>query len=676
MGAGRGAGRGNLESVRRACRTLFFMVIMVGSLFVSSAPLLVCIADICTVFSAFTCCTSCFSFRVDWAIYSFRGSLVDIPLLSIARSLAAFVAYTICGTPSLCHGPYLGITLVFGIATTAFLSAKVCFYGNFESPLGSPVAIPESSNRLALPLLLISSAVFALVHIFVAYKARCHARRKLCFERTDPEGGSVCKISINGYPRNPRASSPPLFRKIDLESNFVANPQQDDDIDIPARMLADVDSLFMDCKGLVVHYKITEGNSPSSQAPSSNTYDSINNYGISSSISSPSFSTVWNPLVRAPTTGSLFSSSVHTPLLSSHSSFKSSSQSGTPSDLNGWPAIMQDTQRGMSEGLGLPSLPSSNGNGDCSNARTTGVVFLHGFGGGVFSWRHVMSTVAREVGCRVVAFDRPGWGLTSRPRRSEWEQKGLPNPYDLHTQVDLLFAFCQELGLTSVVLVGHADGGLLALMAAARALKSKDSIQLEVKGLVLLGVSLAREVVPSFARVLLHTSLGRHMLRPLLRSEIGQVTTRRAWHDTSKLTSETLDLYKAPLHVEGWDKALSEVSKTSMVTAVLSTSSAAELVRCVGNLPALIVAGVQDRLVPLKAAQSLTSQLPNSRFIAIPGCGHLPHEECPGALLAAMVPFISRELDDEARYTLSRKERTLSDPFSDRTTNMLTDPFR
>jgi pimeloyl-ACP methyl ester carboxylesterase len=33
------------------------------------------------------------------------------------------------------------------------------------------------------------------------------------------------------------------------------------------------------------------------------------------------------------------------------------------------------------------------------------------------------------------------------------------------------------LGLTSVVLVGHSDGGLLALMAAAKALKSRDSIQ-------------------------------------------------------------------------------------------------------------------------------------------------------------------------------------------------------
>jgi hypothetical protein len=69
-------------------------------------------------------------------------------------------------------------------------------------------------------------------------------------------------------------------------------------------------------------------------------------------------------------------------------------------------------------------------------------------------------------------------------------------------------------------------------------------MQVEVKGLVLVGVSLSQEVVPPFARVLLHTSLARHMLRPLLRSEIGQVMTRRAWHDASKLTSETLDLYK------------------------------------------------------------------------------------------------------------------------------------
>lgn len=69
-------------------------------------------------------------------------------------------------------------------------------------------------------------------------------------------------------------------------------------------------------------------------------------------------------------------------------------------------------------------------------------------------------------------------------------------------------------------------------------------MQVRVEGVVLVGVSFDKETVSSTARVLLQTRLGRHMLRPLLRSEIAQVTTRRAWHDASKLTSETLDFYK------------------------------------------------------------------------------------------------------------------------------------
>lgn len=60
-----------------------------------------------------------------------------------------------------------------------------------------------------------------------------------------------------------------------------------------------------------------------------------------------------------------------------------------------------------------------------------------------------------------------------------------------------------------------------------------------------MGVSLSRELVPAFARVLLRTSLGKkHLVRPLLRTEITQVVNRRAWYDTTKLTTEVLSLYK------------------------------------------------------------------------------------------------------------------------------------
>ena len=105
---------------------------------------------------------------------------------------------------------------------------------------------------------------------------------------------------------------------------------------------------------------------------------------------------------------------------------------------------------------------------DLERNENVGVVLVHGFGGGVFSWRHVMGELSLQLGCRVVAYDRPGWGLTSRLVQKDWEERNLPNPYKLESQVDLLLSFCTEMGFSSVVLVGHDDGGLLALKAAER----------------------------------------------------------------------------------------------------------------------------------------------------------------------------------------------------------------
>ena len=62
---------------------------------------------------------------------------------------------------------------------------------------------------------------------------------------------------------------------------------------------------------------------------------------------------------------------------------------------------------------------------------------------------------------------------------------------------------------------------------------------------MLLSADLSRDVVPAFARILLRTSLGKkHLVRPLLRTEITQVVNRRAWYDATKLTTDVLKLYK------------------------------------------------------------------------------------------------------------------------------------
>jgi hypothetical protein len=50
----------------------------------------------------------------------------------------------------------------------AFLSAKAGLYNTFDTRTGiSPVAAVEGQHHLGFPLLLISSCVFALVHIVV-----------------------------------------------------------------------------------------------------------------------------------------------------------------------------------------------------------------------------------------------------------------------------------------------------------------------------------------------------------------------------------------------------------------------------------------------------------------------------------------------------------------------------
>ncbi|EFJ14625.1 hypothetical protein SELMODRAFT_423328 [Selaginella moellendorffii] len=49
-----------------------------------------------------------------------------------------------------------------------------------------------------------------------------------------------------------------------------------------------------------------------------------------------------------------------------------------------------------------------------------------------------------------------------------------------NSQVDLLLSFCQQLKFSSVVLVGHDDSGLLALMAAANILTTLSPTQIAV----------------------------------------------------------------------------------------------------------------------------------------------------------------------------------------------------
>ena len=56
-------------------------------------------------------------------------------------------------------------------------------------------------------------------------------------------------------------------------------------------------------------------------------------------------------------------------------------------------------------------------------------------------------------------------GLTSRPA----QRNANTNRYSLEAQADLVLHLCSACGVKQVLLAGHSDGALLALMAAAAA---------------------------------------------------------------------------------------------------------------------------------------------------------------------------------------------------------------
>ncbi|KAH7565114.1 hypothetical protein JRO89_XS09G0136400 [Xanthoceras sorbifolium] len=667
-----------LEKTRRIVRTVFFMVAMVASLMVSSLPVLVAVGDVlvpCVLISSFTC-VNCYGFKEHLRRYHFKSSLTDIPLVSVIRSLIITCmiviyqsttaisisfdfllfklcvgytkeagVYSMCDAPGLSHGPYLGTVTLSSFVSILLLSVKACVF-TVNSQLEAEASSSLSRQRLHLkkswgmPVLFLSSVVFALGHTVVAYRTSCRARRKLMFHRVDPEAVLSCKNVFSSFQKVPRSPTPSAGKTPKSDGEMRRKPlgAARDEGELPVRLLADIDSLFLTLQGLTVHYKLCLPGSPP-RSLSSTAFLEPN-----STCSTPPMALGRLKVDRQAL--SMFSKTQHQHLHRSYSNqFHSSSLYAPLLDGSATSAV-------ISEDIPVLSLDDSVESGEMNSGTLEqdveangqfGIVLVHGFGGGVFSWRHVMGVLARQIGCTVAAFDRPGWGLTSRPRRKDWEEKDSLNPYQLETQVDLLLSFCSEMGFSSVVLVGHDDGGLLALKAAQRVQLMK-SYNVAIKGVVLLNVSLSREVVPAFARILLRTALGKkHLVRPLLRTEITQVVNRRAWYDATKLTTDVLSLYKAPLCVEGWDEALHEIGRLSYET-FLSPQSAASLLKAVEDLPVLVVAGAEDGLVPLKSSQAMASKFVKSRLVAISGCGHLPHEECPKALLAAITPFISRLL--------------------------------
>jgi len=89
------------------------------------------------------------------------------------------------------------------------------------------------------------------------------------------------------------------------------------------------------------------------------------------------------------------------------------------------------------------------------------ILMLHDGLGSTAQWRGVPAMIAEQTGATVLAYDRSGHGSSEPVPRGPW-------PADwLHREAEVLASLIDHLALGDPLLVGHSDGGSIALIHAA-----------------------------------------------------------------------------------------------------------------------------------------------------------------------------------------------------------------
>jgi pimeloyl-ACP methyl ester carboxylesterase len=249
-------------------------------------------------------------------------------------------------------------------------------------------------------------------------------------------------------------------------------------------------------------------------------------------------------------------------------------------------------------------------------------LLLHGFGTSLQTWHDVRPALARRG--RVLMLDLKGFGRSSKPGDRAY------TPAD---QADIVAAFIRDRQLSGIVLVGHSYGGGVAVLAHDRlARQGRDA----VKALILIDAALYPQDLPFFIEGLRLPLLNRVFLGLTTPEFRARFTLRRIFRNQEAVTAERVERHARFLDAPGARDAFIQVAQQ---IDDLDFDKAERAVRAV-EVPALIIWGEHDPVIPIANAHRLKEAIAGSRLDVIPASGHVPHEEYPEATLAAIFRFL------------------------------------
>ena len=249
-------------------------------------------------------------------------------------------------------------------------------------------------------------------------------------------------------------------------------------------------------------------------------------------------------------------------------------------------------------------------------------LLIHGYGGSTFSWRYWAPRLAEQG--HVVMIDLKGFGFAEKP------DDGQYRPED---QAELVCQLIATRNLRKVTIVGHSLGGGIALLTA---LRLKDSGSARIERLVIVSGAAYKQRFPPFIQLAKWPILISFIFRMIGTHRIIRWVLRSMVHDPSAVTEMQVNGYAAPLQSEGAIRSLMETARQ------IGPPNLEQLVLRYPELtvPALLLWGKGDSVVPLAVGQQLVQALPDAHLHVLNACGHMPAEELPEESFAVLSSFL------------------------------------
>jgi pimeloyl-ACP methyl ester carboxylesterase len=227
------------------------------------------------------------------------------------------------------------------------------------------------------------------------------------------------------------------------------------------------------------------------------------------------------------------------------------------------------------------------------------LVLVHGAVSDSRDWRPQLEGLSDEF--TVVAWDAPGSGLSFDP----------PEDYGLHGFADCLAAFIEALGLERPHVLGLSFGSGLVLELFHR------------------HPELPRTLVLASAYAGWRGSLGREEAEQ--RRQWGLTAAEKPRDQFIRDLNETLFTESVPTELVEEVSAIAADYHPAGLRAMANAFADADLRDMLGtiDIPTLLIYGDADKRSPLPVGEALHAQILGSKFVVIPGPGHMVSMEAP-----------------------------------------------